>query len=167
MYCGMRECRAYDTQERSGQDLYEGKEEQPYLAIPRRGPVMEKMQEEERDLRRMQTMYPDAAKRMLSYVEEECDKMEYEGSPMFDEYPDRTTVYRIGERILGQVIGRLPKEPGQEREEALAMQYRDADGAGRDPAGDLVRVLLLQEMYHRRRRHAAVRDTAVFAISAG
>lgn len=167
MYREMGERRAYDTQGQSGRELYEREGEQPYLAIPCGGQAMESMREEERDLRRMQSMYPDAAKLMLSYVEEECDKMEYEGSPMFDEYPDLTTVYRIGERIFGQVKDRLPKEPEQEAGEMLAMQFRGPARAGKCPAQDLARVLLLQEMHHRRRRHAAVRNAAAFAISAG
>ncbi len=165
----MRECRACDTQEQSvrAPEPYTEEREQLYLAIPRGGQGMEEMQEEERDLRRLQSMYPAAAKLLLPYVEEECDKMEYEGSPMYDECPDRTTIYRIGERIFGQVKDRFPEEARQESEEVLAMQYRDPDGYGRSPVRDLARVLLLQEMHHRRRRHAAVRSAAAFAISAG
>ena len=41
--------------------------------------------EYERDMERMKQMYPDKAKKVQRYVEDECDKMEYEGSMMFDE----------------------------------------------------------------------------------
>ena len=45
--------------------------------------------EYEKDMERMKELYPKEVKTILSYVEDECDKMEYEGSLMFDEYPDR------------------------------------------------------------------------------
>ena len=35
----------------------------------------------------MKSMYPMSAKKILPYVEEECDRMEYEGSMIYDEYP--------------------------------------------------------------------------------
>ena len=41
-----------------------------------------------RDYDYMKSIYPDAAKRVLPYIEEECDRMEYDGSMMYDEYPD-------------------------------------------------------------------------------
>ncbi len=128
---------------------------------------MEEMREEERELRKLRSMFPDAAKLLLPYVEEECDKMEYEGSPMFDEYPDRTTIYRLEERIYGQVKDRFPEEPERKPEEILALQYLAAapDGFCRNLARDMTRVLLLQEMHHRRRRHAAVRGAALSGTS--
>ena len=42
-----------------------------------------------RDYDYMKSIYPDTAKRVLPYMEEECDRMEYDGSMLPDEYPDR------------------------------------------------------------------------------
>ncbi len=42
-----------------------------------------------RDLDYMKSLYPAAAKRLIPYIEEECDRLEYEGSMMYDEYPDQ------------------------------------------------------------------------------
>ena len=36
----------------------------------------------------MKALYPDAAKRLTPYVEEECDRLMYAGSVIYDEYPD-------------------------------------------------------------------------------
>ena len=36
------------------------------------------------DARKLQAFYPRIAQEIQRYVEEECDKMEYEGSMMFD-----------------------------------------------------------------------------------
>ena len=41
-----------------------------------------------RDYDYMKSIYPDTAKRVLPHIEEECDRMEYDGSMMYDEYPD-------------------------------------------------------------------------------
>ena len=45
--------------------------------------------ENRRDYEYMKAAYPDTAKRLLPHIEEECDRMEYEGSMMYDEYPDQ------------------------------------------------------------------------------
>ena len=55
--------------------------------------------EYERDMERMKELYPEDVKQIQSLVEEECDKMEYEGSMMFDEYPDRVMLKVICDRI--------------------------------------------------------------------
>lgn len=45
------------------------------------------------------TMYPDAAKQLLPYIEDECDRVAYEGSVMFDEYPDQLQLHLMGRRV--------------------------------------------------------------------
>lgn len=57
----------------------------------------------ERDMEYLRSMYPDMAKRIQRYVDDECDKMEYDGSMMFDEYPDRTMLRKIGNDIYDKV----------------------------------------------------------------
>lgn len=136
---------------------------QPSRPEPRpifRGPdyeqVMEEQRNVERDLRMLQSMYPEAAKLLLPYIEEMCDRMEYEGSMMFDRMPDQTTLYRMQDEILRQVRDQFPDENMQEEpNEVLSMQYQ---GCRRNPPGkrwldDMIRVMLLQEMHHRRCRH--------------
>lgn len=48
---------------------------------------------EQRDLDYMKSMYPETAKRILPYVEDECDRMAYEGSVVYDEYPDQLQTF--------------------------------------------------------------------------
>lgn len=146
---------------RSGWNPYEGEEEEylPYFAKPEFAQVLEEQKQMEQDLRRMQSMYPSAAKTILPYIMEECDRMEYEGSSMFDQYPDQTTVMNIQNRIYDQVKEQFQVEETQAPDEILSMQNH---GARRDPRGknwldDLVRVLLIQEMHHRRCRHRGCR----------
>ena len=161
--------------------IAEETEEQQSLWGPMMGndPALDAQRMAERDLRQLQAMYPTAAKTMLPYIEEVCDKMEYDGSMMYDQYPDRVTVYRLAEDIFGKVQEQFPEQCPVKRDEMLAMQYRPADPPqpprpGQPPqpprplppgqpsygynqpgvnwVQDLAQVLLLNEMHHRRRR---------------
>lgn len=55
-----------------------------------------------RDYDYMKSVYPDTAKRLLPLIEEECDRMEYDGSMMFDEYPDRLQLRLMCKRIYAK-----------------------------------------------------------------
>ena len=90
--------------------------------------------ETERDLQYLQQMYPADAKRMQRKVEEELDKLEYEGSMMYDEYPDRVSMLLICDRI----------EKALAREEAERQAKEEADrnsdmrpGANADMRSDM------------------------------
>ncbi len=51
----------------------------------------------------MLQLYPAKARLIMVMVEDECDKLEYEGSPMFAPYPDKETVLGISRRIFYKV----------------------------------------------------------------
>lgn len=48
-------------------------------------------------------LYPARARMIMVLVEDECDRLEYEGSPMFAMYPDRDTLLAISTRIYDRV----------------------------------------------------------------
>ena len=52
-----------------------------------------KKQEEEFSL--MKSYYPETARRIQEKVEEECDLLDYEGSRLYDEHPDRYMLYHL------------------------------------------------------------------------
>ncbi len=85
--------------------------------------------EQEKDLRTMQSYYSQMASRIQEKVERECDRMEYDGSLMFDEYPDKFMMEHLCRKI----------------EQELEMQEVE-QGYLRD----LIGVLLFHEMYQRR-----------------
>lgn len=87
----------------------------------------------QRDLDYMKSIYPAAAKRLIPYVEEECDRMEYEGSMMYDEYPDQLQLRMMCKRIFDQAA-KEEKDPGEWLKE-------------------LIQVMTYQELCHRRREH--------------
>lgn len=115
--------------------------------------------ETERDLQYLQQMYPADAKRMQKKVEEECDKLEYEGSMMYDEYPDRVSMLLICDRIAEALAKEdAEKQAAQDYEmnddvEMNATQMR-RPGPGRPPFDrgrrNLLEVLLYNEMHKRR-----------------
>lgn len=116
--------------------------------------VIEDEKKREQDLRMLQSMYPAAVKEILPCVEEICDRMEYEGSTMFDEYPDKNTVRRLSDEIYRQTGDVWPRETIQEPDGVMSMQYQEG---ARGPLGELIQILLLQEMHHRRCRHRRCR----------
>jgi len=58
---------------------------------------------EEKDREYMKGMFPQKTKEIQDKVEEECDKLEYEGSMMFDEYPDKLMLRGICDRIYKEM----------------------------------------------------------------
>ena len=90
-----------------------------------------------RDYDYMKSIYPDAAKRVLPYIEEECDRMEYDGSMMYDEYPDRLQLRLMCRRIYDKA----------EKEE-------NAPGTW---LMDLIEVMTYQELCRRRAEHRDIR----------
>ena len=75
-----------------------------YMAYPMQNVYLEEL-EYERDMQKLKDLYPKEVKSIQALVEEECDKMEYEGSLMFDEYPDKLMLRQIVNRIYDGAAG--------------------------------------------------------------
>ena len=99
---------------------------------------------ERRDFEYMKSMYPIAVKRLLPYVEEECDRMSYEGSMIYDEYPDQLQIYMMCNRICDRVRKEKVKDDTQ-----MEMQVVHSD----ENLRDLIQLLLFQELFRRRTMH--------------
>ena len=112
-------------------------------------------QENERDMQRLKEMYPEVARDILKFVEEECDKMEYEGSMMFDEQPDRVMLSRIRDGIYDKVKDNHELTETDDKDEVFVMnqETRRRYPPNKNWLNDLIEVLLFQEMYRRRCRH--------------
>lgn len=95
---------------------------------------------ERRDFEYMKSMYPMAVKKILPHVEEECDRMAYEGSMIYDEYPDQLQIYLMCNRVYDKV---------QQKETGMEMQVSGRDERLRD----LIQILLFQELFRRRTIH--------------
>ena len=71
--------------------------EQPipfYMAYPFLLPL-DQEQAQEKDLQVMRSFYSRRAAKIQEKVDRECDRMEYDGSMMFDEYPDKFMMEHI------------------------------------------------------------------------
>lgn len=98
--------------------VYRGTEQQELIDRP---------QALKMELEYFKSLYPMAVKQRQVLVDEICDQMEYHGSPMYDEYPDRVSIYRIRDGICDR-----------------------ARCAGMDEEKDLTLVLLVNEWNRRR-----------------
>ena len=99
---------------------------------------------ERRDFEYMKSMYPMAVKKILPYVEEECDRMSYEGSMIYDEYPDQLQIRLMCSRIYDKVKMMNPNDDME-----MEMQVSRND----DWLRDLVQIMLFQELFRRRTSH--------------
>ncbi len=155
-----------------------------YMSYPMQNLYLTEM-EYEKDMERMKELYPKNVGRILEYVEDECDKMEYEGSLMFDEYPDRLMLEMVTDRIYRKVA-----DDGEEKDLEAEQYWGGMQPPGHRPPPpppppghrppppppppghrppppppprpgdhlrDLIGVILNNEMYRRRCRHRRCR----------
>ena len=99
---------------------------------------------ERRDFEYMKSMYPVAVKRILPYVEEECDRMSYAGSMIYDEYPDQLQIRLMCNRVYDKVKKMKPQDDME-----MEMQLSRND----EWLKELVQIMIFQELFHRRSRY--------------
>ena len=99
-----------------------------------------------RDLEYLQQMYPAQAKRYQKVISNILDKLVYEGSMIYDEFPDRWQLYKLSTDILD----RIRREEEKDKES-------DSENGGSEASlekwkwtGDLIQILLFYEIYKRR-----------------
>ena len=116
---------------------------------------------EQRDFEYMKSMYPETAKRLLPYVEDECDRMAYEGSVVYDEYPDQLQMRMMCRRIYDRVKeldGIEPEEMQMEAQEHMGIRRRRKEGW----LGDMIQIMVYQELFRRRCDHRKCRRNFYF-----
>ncbi|NLM48804.1 MAG: hypothetical protein GX198_08360 [Epulopiscium sp.] len=101
---------------------------------------------DERDMEYMKRMYPELNQRIQKHIEYECDKMDYDGSPIYNEYPDQEIIEQMIDRVYERIIQEMPDLLDEgEMERQRIPRYRLV----RSLAG----ALLLTELFGRRRRY--------------
>lgn len=93
-----------------------------------------------RDLEYLQQMYPAEAKKYQKLIAGILDKIDYEGSMIYDEYPDRWQLYKLSGEILERI----------KREEIQADPQMQTSEEKWKWLGDLIQILLFYEVYKRR-----------------
>ena len=87
-----------------------------------------------RDLEYLQQMYPVQAKKYQKIIAEMLDRIDYDGSMIYDEYPDRWQIYRMTQMIVDKIIN-------EENESS------DIDS---EQLSEFIQVLLFYEIYRKR-----------------
>lgn len=102
---------------------------QPYMVYRRENQQEEPNQSQalRMELDYFKSLCPLAMKKRQVLVDEVCDHMDYDNSPMYDEYPDRVSIYQMRDGVC-----------------------RHAREAGLDADEDLTLILLLHEIGRRR-----------------
>ncbi len=88
-----------------------------------------------RDLEYLQQMYPMQAKKYQKLIAETLDHIDYEGSMIYDEYPDKWQIYRITQIIVDKIRNAEGEQPVEE---------------DWNKTTDFVQILLCYEIYRRR-----------------
>ena len=104
-----------------------------------------------RDLEYLQELYPRQAKKYRKRIEELLERFDSKGSVLYDEYPDRMTLYKMAQDIYAV----LEQEEKREQEEtATNPEVRTVEAA--PPLGpesmELSQVLLYGEIFRRRQK---------------
>lgn len=98
-----------------------------------------------RDLDYLQQMYPQDAKKYQKKIVNILDKMDYEGSMIYDDYPDQFMLYKLSMDITEIIKKEASLEVGEDGEPS-----EDFSPERWKQIGDLVQVLLFYEIYKRR-----------------
>ena len=99
-----------------------------------------------RDLEYLQQMYPSEAKRYQKIIAEILNQIDYEGSCIYDEYPDKWQLYRLTQTVMDKI-------KRMERTENIETAGEEDCAAGEKPweqIEDFVQVLLYYEIYKKR-----------------
>ena len=79
-----------------------------YMAYPMQNLYMMEM-EYEKDMERMKELYPREVQQLQQMVERRCDEMEYDGSRIYDENPDRFMLEEEIRRLLEKFLRENPQ----------------------------------------------------------
>ena len=91
-----------------------------------------------RDIEYLREMYPQEAKKLLTRIADILDRMDYEESMIYDEYPDRWQLYRLAETMV-----KILKDEAEENGEEHTPEKWEW-------ISDMVQVLLFDEIFNRR-----------------
>ena len=102
-----------------------------------------------RDLEYMRSFYPALSRKLLSCVQEECDRIDHPCSVIYDEYPDRLQVRLLQKRITGKVMA----DYEEYEKSGTGESWRDKEEPERESGElqELITLLLCEEICRRRR----------------
>lgn len=105
-----------------------------------------------RDLEYLQQMYPAQAKKYQKIIADILNTMDYEGSCIYDEYPDKWQLYKLVQVVMDKIKRMEAVQHAAENTDTEESGCNSSDTAG-TPWGELeefVQVLLYYEIYKKR-----------------
>ncbi len=94
-----------------------------------------------RDLEYLQQMYPSEAKRYQKIIAEILNQIDYEGSCIYDEYPDKWQLYRLTQTVMDKI---------KRMEHTETEKQGSTDEKSWEGIEEFVQVLLYYEIYKKR-----------------
>ncbi len=118
-----------------------------YMTYPMQNLYLTEM-EYEKDMERIQELYPQEVKRLLECIKDRCDELEFEGSRMFDENPDRMMMEKevldLYRKISEEENG-MPNPPdaaGVQQEDAMPERMSGGETEEADLDSDIDRSMM-------------------------
>lgn len=142
-----------------------------YMTYPMQNMYLTEM-EYEKDMERMKELYPREVHKLQKMIEKRCDEMEYEGSRMYDENPDRYMLEEESRRLYERFIRENPQysimmqQPEQgfgqfDMQENIPQEDMQMQQRGRHCENSwlcsLISILFHDEIYRRRCRNRRCR----------
>lgn len=111
------------------------------------------------DFEYLRKIYPTLLAKWQRRVEEVLDRMDYEGSMIYDEYPDRVSLQNLGEAVARILDGmkddggkRPAEEAGTRPTETAGETSENLDPLREEYLRGLAQVLVCNEIYRRRQK---------------
>ncbi|MCM1283657.1 MAG: hypothetical protein NC180_07760 [Muribaculaceae bacterium] len=135
-----------------------------YMTYPMQNMYLTEM-EYEKDIERMKSYYPKEAQMVMKQVEDRLDELEYEGSRIYDEEPDRMMIQMEVDRLYQKIADEVSEKPvGKMYFDMVPMEIAGPGLAAAGQSGcrdswlcSMVGVLFGNELYRRRCRHRRCR----------
>ena len=104
---------------------------------------MDNFYEDEEDDRHFMKMYPESCRKIMIYVKVEVDRMEGKDKEIHDYRPDREMINMMTDNAYNRMVKDMPEmAEGDETRQYPVRRF----------SRDLLRLLLLNELFRRRRR---------------
>lgn len=97
-----------------------------------------------KDLEYLQQLYPREAKKYQKRIVSILDRIDYNGSLIYDEYPDRFMLYKLAKDVLDTLKRESEKDPNTE---PIPPEHWEL-------ISDMIQILLFYEIYKRRHNHS-------------
>jgi hypothetical protein len=101
----------------------------------------------EKDRMYFMELYPAQWQLIQQRVEEVIDTLDYPGSPIYDEYPDRMRMYGLIDSIYNQLVKELENAQNPSENQTMMSMWSD-----KDCLKSAIQILLYQEILYRRMR---------------